>query len=172
MKKSVVSGYLLIILTLPFVVSAKAQNVDRNGEERCGGPVYSGRELGRRATITSRPIPALTEEALAYQVHGRVVLEAVLCRTGQVTDLRVVEGLPHGMTEQVLQAVRQIKFTPAEKNWHTVSQTIRFEFSFNDNRLKKIAAKDAAGRTVEALEKVGNRRITDKEMLGLIKTRR
>jgi TonB family protein len=120
-----------------FVLPARAQYV-RNREETCGGPVYSGRELSRRATITSRPIPGMTKEALAHDTHGRVVLAAVLCRTGRVTDLRVVESLPYGMTEKALEAARQIRFTPAEMNWRTVSQKVRFEFHFNDNGLSKI----------------------------------
>ena len=91
-KKSTASGYILIILTLLFVVPAKAQNLNRNREETCGGPVYSARELSHRATITSRPIPAMTEEALAHDAHGRVVLEPVLCRTGLITDQRYQEG--------------------------------------------------------------------------------
>ncbi|MGZ8847885.1 MAG: hypothetical protein ACXW3C_15615 [Pyrinomonadaceae bacterium] len=77
---------------LLFLVTAQAQNASqKNREETCKGPVYLGSEVTHRATITSRPIPSMTEEALAHDVHGRVVLEAVLCRTGRVTDLRVVE---------------------------------------------------------------------------------
>jgi len=75
------------------------------------------------------------------------------------------------MSEQALEAVRQVKFTPAEKNWHTVSQRMRFEFYFNDNGLNEIAAKDAEGRMVEAVEIVGNRRMTEREILRLIQTR-
>ena len=171
MKNPTDSGYILIVLALLFVVPANAQNVNRNGEQTCGGPVFVGREMWRRARIASWPDPGMTKEALAHDVQGRVVLEAVLCRTGRVTDLRVLESLPYGMTEQALESVRQIKFSPAEKNWHTVSQKMRFEFHFNDNGLGEIAAKDAAGRTVEAVEIVGNRRITDKEILGLIQMR-
>jgi len=96
MKKSIDSRYINIILMLLFVVPAKAQHLNQNGEETCHGPVFSARELSRRATITSGPIPAMTQEALANDVHGRVVLEAVLCRTGRVTDLRFVESLPMG----------------------------------------------------------------------------
>lgn len=172
MKKSVDSRCIKIILVLLFVVPAKAQNVNPNREEEtCHGPVFSGRALWRRATITSRPIPTMTEEALAHDVHGRVVLEAVLCRTGRVTDLRIVESLPYGMTEKSLEAVRQIKFTPAEMNWHTVSQRMRFEFHFNERGLDEIAAKDAEGRIVEAVVIIGNRRLTADEIMGLIQTR-
>ena len=143
MNKLVPLRYIKIILMLLFVVPAKAQNVSQNREEICHGPVFSALELSRRATIISRPIPAMTQEALAHDVHGRIVLEAVLCRTGRVTDLRVVKSLPYGMTEKALEAVRLIKFTPAEINWqHSVTDEVEkrkiiadnssIEFGWND----------------------------------------
>ncbi len=159
---------LIIIFMLLSPVTAQAQNA--NQKQTCGGPVYLGSELTHRAKITSRSKPSLTPEALAHDVHGRVVVEAILCRTGRVTDLRVVEGLPYGMTERALAAVLQTRFTPAEMNWHTVSQKIRFEFGFNERGVG-IGLNDAVGRLVEAIEIVGNRRFTAKEILRWVKTR-
>jgi len=170
-KKSSHSRYFKILLMLLVVVPAKAQSLNQNREETCHGPVFSARELSRRATITSRQIPGMTQEALAHDVHGRVVLEAVLCRTGRITDLRVIESLPFGMTEKALETVRQIKFVPAEKDWHTVSQRMRFEFHFNDSGVDAITAEEAEGRNVEAIDIVGNRRLRANEIMSLIQTR-
>jgi TonB family protein len=162
-------GKLIIIFMLLSLVTAQAQNA--NQKQTCGGPVYLGSELTHRAKITSRSNPSLTPEALAHGVHGRVVVEAILCRTGRVTDLRVMEGLPYGMTERALAAVLQTRFTPAEMNWHTVSQRIRFEFGFNESGNGEIGLKDAVGREIEAVEIVGNRRISEQEILSRLKTR-
>jgi len=112
----------------------------------------------------------MTQEALSHDVHGRVVIEAVLCHTGKVTDVRVIESLPDGMTEKVVEAARSTKFTPAEINGHPVSQKMRFEFSFNERGLDEIAAKEAEGLLVDFLEIVGNRRVTDKEIRECIQT--
>ena len=171
MKKSRYSTYFKILLIPLFLVPAKAQILNQNREEACEGPVFSSREVSRRATITARPNPEMTKEALEHGVHGRVVLEAVLCRTSRVTDLQVLVSLPYGMTEKAVEAVRQMKFIPAEKDWHTVSQRIRFEFHFNDRGVDPIDAQDAEGRNVESIEIVGNRRITDNEIISLIQTR-
>ena len=171
MKKSRYSTYFKILLIPLFLVPAKAQILNQNREERCEGPVFSSREVSRRTTITARPNPEMTKEALEHGVHGRVVLEAVLCRTSRVTDLQVLVSLPYGMTEKAVEAVRQMKFIPAEKDWHTVSQRIRFEFHFNDRGVDPIDAQDAEGRNVESIEIVGNRRITDNEIISLIQTR-
>jgi len=74
------------------------------------------------------------------------------------------------MTERALAAVLQTRFTPAEMNWHTVSQRIRFEFGFNERGVG-IGLNDAVGRLVEAIEIVGNRRFTAKEILRWVETR-
>jgi outer membrane protein assembly factor BamA len=103
-------------------------------------------------------------------VHGRIVAEAVLCRTGQVTDVRIIEGLGHGMDETYISGIKRLRFSPAEKNWHTVSQLLRFEWHVNDER-PGIPAAQADGLEVETLTVMGNRRIKDEEMLGWIKTR-
>jgi TonB family protein len=162
-------GKLTIILMLLFLVTAQAQNANRR--QICGGPVYMGSELTHPARITSRSIPSLTPEALAHDVHGRVVVEAILCRNGSVTDLRVVEGLPYGMTEEALAAVLKTRFTPAEMSWHTVSQRIRFEYGFNETGKGEIDLKEAAGREIEAIEIIGNRRFSAEEILHWIRTR-
>jgi outer membrane protein assembly factor BamA len=75
------------------------------------------------------------------------------------------------MTEKALETVRQIKFVPAEKDWHTVSQRMRFEFLFNDSGVDAITAEEAEGRNVEAIEIVGNRRLRANEIMSLIQTR-
>src|SRR6266542_501687 len=108
LKKSIVSVHIFIVFMLPFVLCARAQSLD---QETCDGPVYLASELSRRATITSRPDPAMTQEAVSHDVHGRVVIEAVLCHTGKVTDVLVIETLPDGMTEKAVESVRSTKFT-------------------------------------------------------------
>ena len=69
-------------------------------------------------------------------------------------------------------AVSLMRFTPAEMNWHTVSQKQKFEFSINDDSdVKKIDPTAAAGRLLERLEIVGNRRISAEQIRSWMKTR-
>jgi len=75
------------------------------------------------------------------------------------------------MTERALAAVLQTRFTPAEMNWHTVSQRIRFEFGFNESGNGEIGLKDAVGREIEAVEIVGNRRFNADDILHWAKAR-
>ncbi|SRR6266567_607861 len=171
-KKPICSALTSILFVLLLIVVASAQKANQVSKgQSCRGPVYSSQEVTRRARVTDLPSLSITEEARDHNIHGRVIVQGILCRTGRVTDIHVIESLPYGMTENALQAVRSIKFTPAEKNWHTVSQRMQFEFHINDDGIEPIAPADAAGRSIETLEIIGNRRLTKEQILAWVHSR-
>jgi TonB family protein len=88
-------------------------------------------EVSVKPHIISKPEAGYTEEARRNRVSGRIVVDVVLCRTGKVTDLHVVKGLPHGLNEEALKAARRIKFEPGEKDGETVSVKIRVMYGFD-----------------------------------------
>jgi TonB family protein len=85
----------------------------------------------QKAKIVSKPEPKYTEEARKNGVIGTVVLRAVLSSSGEVTSIKAVNPLPYGLTEKAIAAAREIKFIPARKDGHTVSQWIQIEYNFN-----------------------------------------
>lgn len=93
--------------------------------------VFKVQEVTRRAVILSKPDPGFTEEARKNGVVGVVRLRAVLSSSGAVTQVTVVNGLPDGLTERAIQAAQRIKFQPAQKDGHSVSQYITLEYNFN-----------------------------------------
>jgi TonB family protein len=156
MTKSLVSLALLLFWCVP----SAAQHL--KGEDHagtCEGTVYQAAEVARRATFISLPTPpGLTEEARANLVSGRVLLKAVLCRTGRVTDIQVIESLPFGMTEQAVEAARRTSFTPAQKDGQAVSQAGTFEFRFSGlGERHPLAHGPLAGRMIECIEITGYR---------------
>ncbi len=160
----------LLAISLLFAVSAPAQSrIDYGG--KCSGKIYNARDVTRRARIIEQPDFKAIYEAFGRDVHARVSLEAVLCRSGRVTDIRVVESAPPNVGEFVAAAVSLMRFAPAELNWHTVSQRQKFEFSINDDSdIKKIDPAAAAGRLLERLEVVGNRRLSAEQIRSWMKT--
>jgi len=56
-----------------------------------------------------------TEEARRRGLSGEVVLEIVVRRDGSVGDVKVLQGLSAGLNERAAQAVRQWRFSPAER---------------------------------------------------------
>jgi TonB family protein len=93
--------------------------------------LFSPGEVDRKARVLSRPEPQYTEEAREDAVEGTIVLRAVFSEDGLVKNIRVVSGLPDGLTEKAVEAARQIKFSPALKDGRAVSQYIQIEYNFN-----------------------------------------
>jgi TonB family protein len=93
--------------------------------------VFNVREVTRRASILSRPEPLYTEEARRNQLTGTVTLRLVLNANGTVTNVVAITRLPDGLTEKAMEAARQIKFTPAEKDGRRVSQYATINYNFN-----------------------------------------
>ncbi|MFL6227841.1 MAG: energy transducer TonB [Pyrinomonadaceae bacterium] len=87
-------------------------------------------QVEAKPEITSKPEPAYTRDAREGKVEGVVRLRVVLAASGKVTDIKVLEGLPNGLTKQAIKAARKIKFTPAEKDGHKVSQYAVIEYHF------------------------------------------
>lgn len=92
---------------------------------------FSPKDVTQKAVILAKPDPGFTESARKFSVTGVVRLRAVLNRTGEVTNLAVIKGLPHGLTERTINAARGIKFRPARKDGRDVSQYVTFEYNFN-----------------------------------------
>jgi len=140
--------------------------------EKCDGPIYEPKDVSLQPKFGPRTSPDLTPEALAHSVRGRVVLSAVLCRTGKVTDVQVIEGLPFGMTEKVIEAARQIKFEPAERSGHRVSEVTRFEYEFSYIGDRRPPAREPVdGREIESVEISGLRSRQSEEIMLRVKTR-
>ena len=74
-------------------------------------PVRVGGDV-KPPTIITRVDPAYTEVARKARVQGVVVLEAIIDRNGNVTDVRVLKGLPMGLGDSAMDAVRRWKFKP------------------------------------------------------------
>jgi TonB family protein len=100
----------------------------REGErtrEPAGHPVGRG-VLGEVLSVDGRDVlppkrlaevPAeYTAEARAARIQGVVILQLVLDEEGRVADVRALKGLPYGLTEAAITAVRQWRFEPAHRN--------------------------------------------------------
>jgi TonB family protein len=96
-----------------------------------GGVEDMGRNGVGRPTILYREKAKYTEEARQNKVQGVVVLQVIFTADGRITNIRVVRGLPDGLTEKAIEAAQKIRFNPATKNGAPVSVRGTLEFSFN-----------------------------------------
>src|SRR5262245_14992828 len=74
-----------------------------------------------RPTILYREKAKYTEEARNNGVQGTVVLQVVFNVNGKITDIKVIRGLPYGLTENAIEAAKKIKFKPAMKEGKPIS---------------------------------------------------
>jgi TonB family protein len=84
-----------------------------------------------RPTILKKEKAEYTPEARANKVRGTVVLNVIFGADGGIRVLRVVRGLPHGLTGQALKAAHRVQFEPAVKDGKPVDIRGDLEFSFD-----------------------------------------
>jgi periplasmic protein TonB len=77
--------------------------------ERLGGDIVPPVKL-------SGETPGYTEEARQGRVQGVVILEAIIDIVGNVAEVKVLKGLPMGLTETAVAAAERWKFRPAMRN--------------------------------------------------------
>jgi protein TonB len=61
----------------------------------------------------SVPQPSYTDDAQAAAVEGKVRVQLTVDESGKVVDVKLIQGLGHGLDEAALQAARRATFEPA-----------------------------------------------------------
>lgn len=94
------------------------------------GPVYQlGGDISPPVK-TYFPSPRYTEEGRQARIQGVVILEAVVDSNGDVSRVKILKGLPFGLSEEAAETASQWKFRPAMRGGKPVSVflnlTIRF----------------------------------------------
>lgn len=92
--------------------------------------IVSAKEADEPAHITKKPSPEYTREARRNGVQGFVSLKVFLAADAKVSRVRVLKGLPAGLTENAIRAACKIQFKPATKNAQPASMWVTVEFAF------------------------------------------
>lgn len=90
---------------------------------RVGGDV-------KAPVVIRRVEPMYTEEARERRISGIVIIEAIIDRTGRVTDAKVLKPLPYGLDQMALDAIRQWEFRPATLNGEPVEVFFNLTMNF------------------------------------------
>ena len=94
-----------------------------------GGPYRPG--SGIEPPRLLREVKAdYSEEARQRGIRGDVVLEIVVRRDGSVGDVKVLQGLPGGLNDRAVQAVRQWRFSPAHRQGAAVDVIVEVAVEF------------------------------------------
>jgi TonB family protein len=92
--------------------------------------VKSGDDDSTEPVMLNRPRPVYTKEARKKMVQGKVVMRVLVGADGNVKDVKVVEGLPYGLTEQATAAAYRMRFKPATKDGQPVEQWMNITLDF------------------------------------------
>ncbi|MDX2041034.1 MAG: TonB family protein [Acidobacteriota bacterium] len=95
-----------------------------------GGRSVEPMSASLRPTILYKERAKYTEEARANKIQGSVLVALTYTADGRITDIKVVRGLPDGLTESAIEAAKRIRFQPAMKNGQPVSVRGQLEFNF------------------------------------------
>lgn len=93
--------------------------------------IFTPQEVDQSYKPIMNPHAEYTEMARQNQVTGTIVLQCTLNANGTITRIRVVTGLPYGLTERAIAAARGLKFIPAMKEGKYVSVSTRLVYTFD-----------------------------------------
>lgn len=93
--------------------------------------ILKGNDVDTKVRLIEKPEPSYSDEAKRNQITGVVILKCIFASDGTVKNIRVVSGLPYGLTEKAIAAARKIKFMPATKDGKNVSMWMQLEYNFN-----------------------------------------
>jgi protein TonB len=95
-----------------------------------GGPFRPGSGIDPPKLV--REVKAdYTDDARRRGISGEVVLEIVVRRDGTVGDVKILKGLPAGLNERAISAVREWRFTPARRQGVPVDVIVEVGVEFN-----------------------------------------
>lgn len=95
-----------------------------------GGGVYKVGGGISAPQAVSTPDPEYTEEARNAKTQGTCILWLIVDDHGNPRDIRVVRGLGNGLDAKAIEAVKQWRFQPAQKDGHPVNVQISVEVGF------------------------------------------
>jgi TonB family protein len=101
---------------------------DRPAATNTDGVVASS--VDTKPVRLNTPAPQYTEAARANRTQGTVILRVLVNQDGNVDAVRVVRGLPDGLTEQAIDVARRSKFKAATKDGKAVAYWAALEMTF------------------------------------------
>jgi periplasmic protein TonB len=102
---------------------------DGSGGGTGGGPFRPGSGVSPPSLLREVK-PDYTEEARRRGVEGDVVMEIVVRRDGSVGEVRLLQGLGHGLDARAVQAVREWRFSPGKRRGVPVDVLVEVAMEF------------------------------------------
>jgi periplasmic protein TonB len=98
-------------------------------EPKDEGPLRVGGDV-KAPVAVNRAKPDYTDAARKAHISGVVVVEAVVNKQGEVEQVKVLKGLPMGLSEQAVDAVKKWRFHPGTLNGEPVDVIFSLTVNF------------------------------------------
>ena len=93
---------------------------------------YSARDVDVHPRALREVVPVYPEDADRQRVSGKLRLQLKLQADGRVSDIEVLSATPPGVfDESALQAFREARFSPAQKNGRPVRALVQIEVVYD-----------------------------------------
>jgi TonB family protein len=93
------------------------------------GPIRVGGDVQPPDKIFA-PSPQYTEIARKARIQGVVIVEAIIDKQGNVTNVKILKGLPMGLDTAAVDAVQKWRFKPATLNGKPVAVIYNLTVNF------------------------------------------
>lgn len=123
------------------IEQAPSSSAEKNTGSGCGGcnlHVRNSAETFARSLRVTKPLKIVykekasyTEEARSHGIQGKVTLRVTFLASGGIGSITTIKGLPFGLTEQAVEAVKKIKFEPERVNGVARTTARPVSFTFN-----------------------------------------
>jgi periplasmic protein TonB len=80
--------------------------------------------------VEGKTLPIYTDEARRLHIEGEVLVEVIFQPDGAVRVVGIAKGLGHGLDESAIQAVKKIRFTPAQRDGRNVESAATLHVVF------------------------------------------
>jgi len=78
-----------------------------------------------------KPLPQYTQEARDAKIEGVILLQAIIRKTGQVTDIKILKSLGYGLDQSAIQTLtKEWKFEPGTLDGQLVDVQANIDISF------------------------------------------
>ncbi len=93
------------------------------------GPIFVTGDVQKPIKISDVQ-PQYTEIARKARIQGVVILQTIIDKNGDITDVKVLKNLPMGLGDAAVTAVRQWKYEPATLNGKPVAVYFNLTVNF------------------------------------------
>lgn len=132
MKSILILAVIASAITAAIIHSAEA-NVHSTAQADEDNKVYTSKEVDAKAKIRNK-LEHLPQRKEDCRSQVRAKARAVLHKSGKVTEVVIQESSGCSYDAEVVRVVRLLKFTPAMKDGHPVSQYSELEYKTNSVR--------------------------------------